>query len=134
MLELPESGVLICTSLYIMISPLPHHINSPPISSVHNRYKLLQAAAGVATISFILLFMSEPTHENAVWDEKETEQMIEYLRDHTSQAGDGGNFKDSTYQAAATHITPHHKNGPAKTAKHVKDKYKTVSKSLIRHQ
>ena len=58
--------------------------------------------------------------------------MMEYLWDHTSQGGDGGNFKDSTYQAAATHIAPHHKSGLAKTAKHVKGKYKMVSKSLIR--
>ena len=101
---------------------------------MHNQYKLLQAAAGVATLSFILLFMLEPAHENAVWDKKDTEKMMEYLWDPASQAGDGGNFKDSTYQAAATHITPHHKGGPAKTVKHVKDKYKMVSKSLIRHQ
>ena len=111
-----------------MINPLPvrtHHINSRPhISSVHNQYKLLWAAAGVATLSFILLFMSEPTHKNALWDEKETKQMMEYHQDHTSQAGDGGNFEDSTYQASATHITPHHKSGPAKTEKHVKGKYK----------
>ena len=78
--------------------------------------------------------MSEPAHENAVWDEKETEQMMEYLQDHASQAGDGDNPKDSTYQAATPHITPHHKNGPAKTAKHVKGKYKIVSKSLIKCQ
>ena len=62
--------------------------------------------------------------------------MMEYLWDHASQkkTGDGGNFRDSTYQVAATHITPHHKSGPAKTAKHVKGKYKTVCKSLIRYQ
>ena len=118
-----------------MINPLPgtRHINSHPhISSMHNQYKLLQAAAGAATLSFILLFMSDPACKNAVWDKKETEQLMAYLQDHTSQAGDGGNFKDSTYQAAAMHITPHHKSGLAKTAKHVKGKYKTVSKSLIR--
>ena len=76
--------------------------------------------------------MLKHTHANAVWDKKETKQMMEYLWDHTFQAGDGSNFKDSTYQAAAMHITPLHKSGPAKTAKHVKGKYKTVSKSLIR--
>ena len=58
--------------------------------------------------------------------------MMVYLQDHASQAGDGGNFKDFTYQAAATHITPHHKSGPVKTVKHVKGKYKMVSKPLIR--
>ena len=113
MLEFPQSRVLICTSLHIMIDPLPvrtHHIDSHShISSMYNQYKLLWAAAGPATLSFILLFMSETTHENAIWDEKETKQMMEYLQDHTSQACDGGIFKGSTYQAAATHIAPHHK-------------------------
>ena len=99
---------------------------------MHNQYKLLWAAAGAATFSFILLFMLEPACETAVWDKKETEQMMEYLQDHASQAGDGDNFRDSTYQAAATHITPHHKSGPAKTAKHVKGTFKMVSNSLIR--
>ena len=69
-----ESGVLISTSLHIIIDPLTCHIDShPPISSIHNQYKWLWAAAGAVSISFILLFMSEPAHENAVWDEKETE-------------------------------------------------------------
>ena len=68
-----ESRVLISMSLHIMIDPLTHHIdNHPPISSVHSQYKQLWAAAGAASLSIILLFMPEPAHENAVWDEKET--------------------------------------------------------------
>ena len=68
--------------------------------------------------------MSEPIRENTIWDEKETDKMMEYLRDNAASAGDGGN---STYQAAATYIAPYHISGLIKTAKHVKGKYKSVS-------
>ena len=77
--------------------------------------------------------MSEPIHENTVWDERQTDKMMEYLQDNTASADDGGNFKDSTYQAAATYIAPYHKSGPIKTAKHIKGKYKSVSISLLQH-
>ena len=98
------------------------------VSPYYHRYKLLRALAGtVAVTSFFLYNMSEQPRENAIWDEKETECMMEYLRDHASEAGDGGNFKETAYQAAATYIAPYRKSGPIKTAKHVKNKYKTVS-------
>ena len=71
--------------------------------------------------------MFEPTHENGIWDKKETECMVVYLCDHASEAGDGGNFKDSAYLAAATYMAPYHKSGPVKTEKHVKNKYRSVS-------
>ena len=71
--------------------------------------------------------MSEPTCENAIWDEKETECMMEYLHDHASEVGDGGNFKDSPYLAEAVYIAPYHRSGPVKTAKHIKTKYRSVS-------
>ena len=77
--------------------------------------------------------MSEPICENTVWDKRETNKMMVYLQDNTALAGDGGNFKGSTYQAAATYIAPYHKIGPIKTAKHVKGKYKSVSISLLQH-
>ena len=57
---------------------------------------------------------------------------MEYLNDHASEAGNGGNFKDTVYLAAATYIAPYHKTSPVKTAKHIKNtKYQTVSTSMI---
>ena len=53
--------------------------------------------------------------------------MMEYFRDHASEAGDGGNFKDSAYLAEAVYIAPYHRYGPVKTVKHVKTKYRSVS-------
>ena len=57
--------------------------------------------------------------------------MMEYLWDHADEAGDGGNFKDSTYWAAAANIAFYHKGGPIKASKHVKGRYISVSKLLI---
>ena len=71
--------------------------------------------------------MSEPTCENVIWDEKESECMMEYLCDHALEVGNGGNFKDSAYLAVAVYIAPYHKSGPVKTVKHVKNKYRSVS-------
>ena len=95
------------------------------------RRKLLQVTGAVVLTSlFFFCDMSEPVHENAVWNQQEIDYVMDYLRDHASEAGDGGNFKDSVYQAAATYIAPYYKSGPVKSAKHVKNKYKTVSTSL----
>ena len=68
--------------------------------------------------------MSESTHENAIW---ETECMMEYLCGHASEAGNGGNFKDSAYLAAPVYIATYHRSGPVKTVKHIKNKYRSVS-------
>ena len=66
--------------------------------SIYNHWCILLQAATAATVSsFFIYGMSEPAHENTIWDEKETECMMEYLCDHASEAGDGGNFKDSAY-------------------------------------
>ena len=95
--------------------------------------KLLQVTGAVVLTSlFFFCDMSEPVREseNAVWNQQEIDYVMDYLRDHASEAGDGENFKDSVYQAAATYIAPYYKSGPVKLAKHVKNKYKTVSTSL----
>ena len=97
--------------------------------------KLLQVTGAVILTSlFFFCDMSELVHENAVWNQQEIDYVMDYLRDHASEAGDGGNFKDSVYQAAATYIAPYYKSGPVKSAKHVKNKYKTVSTLLTIHQ
>ena len=77
--------------------------------------------------------MSELVHENAVWNQQEIDHMMNYLWENASEVGDGENFKDSVYQATMTYIIPYHKSGPVKSAKHVKNKYKTVSTSSTGH-
>ena len=99
-----------------------------PSGSIYNRQHILLQAVTAATVSsFFLYSMSKPTRENTIWDEKETDCMMEYLHDHASEAGDGGNFKDSEYLAAAVYIALYHRSGPVKTVKHIKTKYRSVS-------
>ena len=66
--------------------------------------------------------LSEPVCESAVWNQQEIDHMMNYLQDHASEVGNGGNFKDSVCQATATYIAPYHKSGPVMSAKHVKNK------------
>ena len=98
-------------------------------------HKLLQVTGAVVLTSlFFFCNMSELVRENAVWNQQEIDYVMDYLQDHASEVGSGGNFKDSVYQAAATYIAPYYKSGPVKLAKHVKNKYKTVSTLLTIHQ
>ena len=79
--------------------------------------------------------MSKTRAEKAVWNETETSALIDYLVQHKAEAGDGGNFKDATYNAAAEHITSLKTTGPAKSGKMCKTKWAAVSDLLpnIRH-
>ena len=97
--------------------PWPLDCKISTVSSVSNPQAFLQAVITAITLACTLIFnMSEPIHENTFWDKRETDKMMEYLQNHTASAGDGSNFKDSTYQATTTYIAPNHK---IKTAKHI---------------
>ena len=72
-------------------------------------HKLLQVIGAVVPTSlFCFCDMSEPVCENAVWNQQEINCVINYLQDHASEAGNGGNFKDSVYLATATYIAPYY--------------------------
>ena len=81
------------------LQPLDHKIST--VSSVSNWQALLQAVVTAITLACSLIFnMSKPICENTIWYKMETDKMMEYLWDNTASEGDGGNFKDYTYQAA----------------------------------
>jgi hypothetical protein len=63
----------------------------------------------------------------AQWVLPEETSFIQYLVDNFSEAGDGGNFKMPTFEAAAMHIAPLHQRGAAKTGKMCQTKYTAVS-------
>ena len=100
----------------------PHTIINPLRDSHH--HKLLQVTGAVVLTSHLFYNMSEAICENAVWNQQEINHMMNYLWDHASEVSYGGNFKDSVYQATTIYISPYHKSGPVKSAKHVKNKYK----------
>ena len=66
-----------------------------------------------------------PKERKAHWSDQEMTQLIQYLHEHRSEGGDGGNFKNLTLNAAAWHLaslcTPD-ASGDPKTAKQVKNK------------
>jgi hypothetical protein len=63
----------------------------------------------------------------AVWSADETVALVDYLYEHRSQAGNGGNFKTATFTAAAEAISPLLKYGLEKTEKICRRKRSSVS-------
>ena len=71
------------------------------------------------------------TGERAQWMEPEFAALIDYLYDHRSEAGDGGNFKMSTFNAAAIYLAPLLTLGSKKTGKMCKTKWTLVCQSFL---
>lgn len=63
----------------------------------------------------------------AVWTSAEETAFVDYLVDHKAEAGDGGNFKTTTYQRVISHIAPLHESGAIKTVKACRNKWTAVS-------
>ena len=64
------------------------------------------------------------------WSEDETTQLVEYLWEHRSEGGDGGNFKNPTINAAVQHLISLRAPGALgspRNAKQVKTKWQGVS-------
>ena len=74
--------------------------------------------------------MALPTDkERAMWNETETKEFLQYLLDHRSEGGDGGNFQTATLNATMRHIASHQMTGPVKVEKHGRMKWDGVSHS-----
>ncbi|KAF8811320.1 hypothetical protein BYT27DRAFT_7090095, partial [Phlegmacium glaucopus] len=67
--------------------------------------------------------MASLHQEKASWNEKEVEALVNYLWEHRAESGDGGTFKDMTFNAIPGCIADLLTSGPAKTAKQCKTKY-----------
>lgn len=64
--------------------------------------------------------------ERAVWKQRETIEFLNFLKTKNSEITDGGQFKQSTFNAAAIHIHPYHEAGPIKTGGMCKTKWGSV--------
>ena len=64
--------------------------------------------------------------EKAIWTKEETNALVDYLYQQSSQAGDGANFKTATFTAVANFIHPLLQQGPVKTAAMCKTKWSSV--------
>lgn len=74
--------------------------------------------------------LGQPTREAASWTKEDERMFVEWLLEHVSEAGDGGNFKISTMRKAATHLNKHLTKGGLKTGESCKEKWRKVRLSV----
>jgi hypothetical protein len=62
------------------------------------------------------------------WSDKDVRNLLDFLMQHKAEAGDGGNFKPSVWQAAAETLAKYPpERGASKTAASCKSKWSKVS-------
>lgn len=93
--------------------------------------RLWAGAAAITTLcahytTVLMATSSSGKLPKAQWNDAEVDALVDYLHDHKAEAGDGGNFKASTFNAAAAHIKPYLLHGPMKTGKMCRGKWTTV--------
>ena len=64
-----------------------------PLRDSHHHKPLQVTGAVVLTSLFFFCNMSEPVHENAVWNQQMINHMMNYLQDHASEVGNGENSR-----------------------------------------
>jgi hypothetical protein len=63
----------------------------------------------------------------ASWTTQDKLDLLNFLAEHASAAGDGGNFKSTTFQAATAVLNQNPVKGGVKTWKACSNKYSAVS-------
>jgi len=106
-------------------------MDNEPDPFLHQRRKLLLVAIALTTLytqlaTIMSLPAQNPVEGKAHWSDEETTRLVQYLWEHRSKCGDGGNFKNVTINAAAEHLASHPTLGAPKTAKQLKTKWQTV--------
>ncbi|KIN94545.1 hypothetical protein M404DRAFT_167969, partial [Pisolithus tinctorius Marx 270] len=66
------------------------------------------------------------------WNHEETAALVRFLHDNRHEAGDNGNFKMATYQAAALHIANYCTDGPPKNYQAVRNKWTGYIRKIYR--
>ena len=62
----------------------------------------------------------------ALWTTTDEDELITFLVEHKAAAGDGGNFKKTTWTAASEHLKQFTMKGGVKTAEACKSKWSRV--------
>jgi hypothetical protein len=107
-------------------------MDNEPDPSLHHRRKLLLVAITLTTLytqlaTIMSLPAQTPVDVKAQWGDEETTQLVQYLWEHRSECGDGGNFKNVTLNGALEHLASHPSTvGPRKTVKQLKTKWGAV--------
>lgn len=77
--------------------------------------------------------LPEAPPPKAVWNDKETLELVNILYEKRSEGDGAGNFKPATYHAASDHIAPFLRQGPKKTHTMCKTKWTSVWISFLFH-
>jgi hypothetical protein len=91
------------------------------------RQVAVATSVAIASACIQLSVLLMPKDTKAVWSLEETTAFVDYLHDNRAKAGEGGNFKMTTFNSAAEAIAPFLKMGPRKTDKMCKTKWLSVS-------
>jgi hypothetical protein len=91
------------------------------------RQVAVATSVAIASACIQLSVLLMPKDAKAVWSSEETTAFVNYLHENLAKAGDGGNFKPTTFTSAAGAIAPLLKLGPQKTDKMCKTKWLSVS-------
>jgi hypothetical protein len=87
---------------------------------------LVHAVVRIITVFALSLMTSQSeTSVRASWKDQETSALVDFLLTNKAEAGDNGNFKDSTFTKAAVHINNLHLGVP-KTSKQCHSKWTSV--------
>src|SRR5271170_133672 len=72
-------------------------------------------------------------HPAATWTDADESALLAFLLDHKAEAGDGANFKQTTWNEAAIKLGERPYKGGAKTANSCKNKWAKVSGNAKSH-
>ena len=70
--------------------------------------------------------MAAATVPHAFWTPDDEDQLVNFLLDHRASAGDGGNFKEATFQALSPILAPLVMRGGPKTVHACQNKWNAV--------
>ncbi|KXN92876.1 hypothetical protein AN958_07130 [Leucoagaricus sp. SymC.cos] len=67
---------------------------------------------------------------NTSWSSAEETALVDFLVDHKSAAGDGGNFKLATFQQAIAVVAAQGRSGKPKNVKSLQNKWGQIFRSF----
>jgi hypothetical protein len=71
--------------------------------------------------------------DRAIWTQEDEKELLGFLLEHKAEAGDGVNFKQTTWNAAAAALAKRPHKGAVKSANSCKNKWTKVSDPIHSH-
>jgi len=110
-----------------MTLPIDHYLHQADAYRQHIHRHLLCLLDTLHTASTVMAQETQSTQPRVKWETIEVDQLVDFLYDHRSEGGDGGNFKEATLSAAVVHLRPYYVSGRAKDLKSVRNRWSLVS-------